>query len=242
MLAAYGTSSQWATVIYFLGTFAFGVALFIFKFVIFKDHDIPFGFNRNAPLYAYSLAIFLITVVYLLAQSVAVLTGGQFYTNSLVPELLKHIATLGSLPTFIPGGNVGAVLQELALQLGDVGPAEELFKVFVIDGILIILIAKLNLKRYNIGLTFVVMTLANALWTLLHGIVAYHAAGDFWTAFVAGEIILSPTWFFGNPLPAIITHALWNTMGIYNQLTVFNMFIVAGVFGPLTILLYIKRR
>ncbi len=243
ILGAYGTSAQWATIIYELTTFIWGTVLFLLKWGKFRNSQMPFGWVGNAPAYAYGLALFLVPVIYALAQSLTFITTGQLDTGRLIPEVLSKFFSLADIPAILPSiGQVGVGLQQLGLQFGDVSPAEELFKTAVIDSLLVVVMWAFNKHGVGKGLTFLTLSGVNGLWTLMHGILAYHTLPDFLIAFVSGEVILAPTWFFGNPFPSVITHALWNFDGSFSLLTFWPMVIWAGITGVLTFYLYHKRK
>ena len=248
MLAAWGTSSQWATVIYEVATFIFGGVLFIVKGIYFRNREMPFEFSLNAPAYAYSLAVLLVPLIYFLAVALNWFLTGQLDTGALIPEVFRRFLSLTDLPSVLPQlGPLGPVVQEFALQLSDVGPAEELFKTAVTNGLLVVILWYAQTRKWagfkiGKGSTFLMFTGINGLWTLMHGILAYHSASDFLVAFVAGEVIMAPTWFFGNPFPGVIAHGDWNALSSFQLLTLPVMLLLALVFLPLTLLLYVRRK
>lgn len=253
MLAAFGTVSQWATIIYEVVIFIFGIILIVFTFTFFRGRTSPFDFARNAPAYAYSLAFFLVSVMYFLAEAIDMLLTGTFSASSgttekWLPEVLPHFFSLSAIPNVLPSlGTVGVWLQEYGLELALVGPGEELFKTASIFGILTVILWRRQAKSgkqetLGFGIVLAIVTFVNGLWVLMHGILEYHALSDFVIAFVDGEILILPTWLFGNPFPAVIAHATWNALGTLNALTTDAMFAMGLVFGILTIYLWAVDR
>lgn len=248
MLAAYGTTAQWSTIIYEVVIFIFGAVLLLLKYIFFRNRQAPFEFSKNVPAYGYTLAFFLIPVMYFLAQGIDDLVTGQFSVQSWLPEVFTHFFALSAIPQILsPLGQVGVWLQEFALQASLVSPAEELFKTASLFGILTIIVWRREAKSgkaESLGFwtILIVVTLVNTLWVAMHGILEYHQFSDFMIAFVDGEILLAPTWFFGNPFPSVITHTDWNTFGTLGVLTTNVMLVMAAIFGSLTVFLWVRNR
>lgn len=254
MLAAYQTSAWEGTTFYFIATFVFAAFLIVLKYTFFRGREMPFEFTKNAPAYAYTLAFLYIPIMYFLAQGLTYLTTGVIASGSWLrsgwfPEVFQHFFSLTDIPIILPAwlGSVSVYLQEFALQVSDVGPAEELFKTAVWVSVLVVILwwreqSSGKPQKIGIATVFVVGSLINGLWVAMHGIVAYHTASDFLIALVEGELLLAPTWLFGTPFPAVIAHGTWNTFEALDLLIPYVMYAMMIIFGTLTVYFYFRNR